>query len=178
MSTSAMNVRIEASDLAEIVQSVFSTMVNLEINPCFDSWSPDGNRITSTVHLAGDWNGVILLECERRQACAFAARFLSIDAPQAVDDTVRDVLGELANMIGGNLKCVIGRGMTLSMPSVVDGGDYRMRFCRAELMVQCAFDSAEGVFWVSILAEPEKQYESPQLRKGIASSSCSIRRSE
>lgn len=178
MSTSAMNVRIEASDLAEIVQSVFSTMVNLEINPCFDTWSPDRNRITSTVHLAGDWNGVILLECERRQACAFSARFLSIDAPQAVDDTVRDVLGELANMIGGNLKCVIGRGMTLSMPSVVDGGDYRMRFCRAELMVECAFDSVEGIFWVSILTEPEKQYESPQLRKGIASSSCSIRRSE
>jgi len=162
MSTSAMNPCIGASDLAQIVQSVFATMVSLEIVSCSEAWSPDGNRVTSAVHLSGDWNGVVLLECERRQACAFAARFLSIDAPDSVDDTVRDVLGELANMIGGNLKCVVARGIALSMPSVVDGGDYRMRFCRAELMLQCAFDSSDGIFWVSILTEPEKPQDHPQ----------------
>jgi len=176
MSTSALNVCIGASDLAEIVQSVFATMVNLEIDPSSEPWSPDGNRLTSAVHLSGDWNGVVLLECDRRQACAFAAHFLSIDVPQAVDDTVRDVLGELANMIGGNLKCVVGHGMTLSMPSVVEGGDYRMTFCRAELMVQCAFDSADGTFWVSILSEPAKRPVAPQpgAGDGVNSSSYSI----
>jgi chemotaxis protein CheX len=163
MSTSAMNVCIGVSDLVQIVQSVFSAMVGLEITPSSEPWSPDGNRLTSAVHLSGDWNGVVLLECERHQACAFTARFLSIDTPDVVDDTVRDVLGELANMIGGNLKCVVTQGIALSMPSVVDGGDYRMRFCRAELMLQCAFDSADGVFWVSILTEPEKPLDVPQL---------------
>ncbi len=162
MSVSAMNVCIEVSDLVQIVQSVFSTMIGLEIAPCSDPWSPDGNRLTAAVHLSGDWNGVVLLECERRQACAFAARFLSIETPDTVDDTVRDVLGEVANMIGGNLKCVVTRGISLSMPSVVDGGDYRMRFCRAELLLQCAFDSADGVFWVIILTEPEKQPDALQ----------------
>ncbi len=157
MSASAMKVCIEVSDLVQIVQSVFSTMIGLEIVPSSDPWSPDGNRLTAAVHLSGDWNGVVLLECDRRQACAFAARFLSIDLPDTVDDTVRDVLGEVANMIGGNLKCVVTRGISLSMPSVVDGGDYRVRFCRAELMLQCAFDSPDGFFWVTILTEPEKE---------------------
>jgi chemotaxis protein CheX len=170
MSASALNVCIELTDLVQIVQSVFSTMIGLEIAPCSEPWLPDGNRLTSAVHLSGDdWNGVVLLECERHQACAFAARFLSIDTPDAVDDIVRDVLGELANMIGGNLKCVLTRGIALSMPSVVDGGDYRMRFCRAQLMLQCAFDSADGVFWVSILTEPEKN---PRMR--CSSESCAI----
>jgi len=87
---------------------------------------------------------------------------------------VRDVLGELANMIGGNLKCVVTRGITLSMPSVVDGGDYRMRFCRAKLLLQCAFDSSDGVFWVSVLTEPAKQPDSPRIGHGVRSSSGSF----
>ena len=66
--------------------------------------------MTSAVQLTGEWNGAVLLECDRGQACRFAARFLSIDLPDAVDDVVRDVLGELANMIGGNLKCVLSAG--------------------------------------------------------------------
>ena len=72
-----------------------------------------------------------MLECDRQQACAFAGRFLSMEPPETVDDVVRDVLGELANMIGGNLKCVLAGGLRLSMPSVVDGTDYSLRVCRA-----------------------------------------------
>jgi CheY-specific phosphatase CheX len=69
-----------------------------------------------------------------------------------VDDVVRDVLGEMANMIGGNLKCVLTRGIRLSMPSVVDGSDYCMRVCGAVVRERLALRCAEGVFWVTVLA--------------------------
>jgi hypothetical protein len=62
------------------------------------------------------------------------------------------VLGELANMIGGNLKCVLTRGIRLSMPSVVDGSDYSLRVCGAEIRERLAFGCAEGPFWVTVLA--------------------------
>jgi chemotaxis protein CheX len=75
-----------------------------------DALVPGADRLTSAVHLAGDWNGAVLLECDRRQACRFAGRFLSMDPSDTVDDVVRDVLGELANMIGGNLKCMCWAG--------------------------------------------------------------------
>ncbi len=65
---------------------------------------------------------------------------------------VRDVLGELANMIGGNMKCVLTSGIRLSMPSVVDGGDYSLRICGAEVRERIAFQCAEGTFWVTVLA--------------------------
>ena len=64
---------------------------------------------------------------------------------------MRDVLGELANMIGGNLKCVLTRGIRLSMPSVVDGSDYSLRVCGAEVRERLAFQCAEGLFWVTVL---------------------------
>jgi chemotaxis protein CheX len=68
-----------------------------------------------------------------------------------VDDVVRDVLGELTNMIGGNLKCVLTRGIKLSMPAVVDGSDYALRICGAEIRQRLAFQCAEGQFWVMTL---------------------------
>jgi len=149
-------IQIHADELAEIVGSVFGTMLNLEVCRYDQPWSPNRDRLTSAVHLTGDWCGAVLLECTRTQACRFASLFLSggetaAESSAILDDVVRDVLGELANMIGGNLKCVLTRGTHLSMPSVIDG-DYSLRVCGAEIRERVAFRSAEGVFWVTTLA--------------------------
>src|SRR5690348_16504260 len=126
-------VRLLPSELEQIVEAVFAAMLGLKLEECGTPWFPSTDRLSSAVHLSGDWNGTVLVECDACQACRFAGRFLSMDPPEAVDDVVRDVMGELANMIGGNLKCVLTAGIRLSMPSVVDGGDYSLRVCGAEV---------------------------------------------
>lgn len=150
------SIEIQLGELAQIVQYVFQTMVCLEVSESNQSWSTGGDRLTATIHLAGDWKGALALECGRKQACAFAARFLSMDPPAVVDDIVRDVLGELANMIGGNLKCVLAGGLKLSMPSVVDGTDLSLRVCRAGIRERLVFECVEGVFSVAVLREERK----------------------
>ena len=94
---SAMNVEILPSELAQIVDSVFEAMMGLEASACGSQWFGGEDRINAAVHLTGDWNGVVLVECNGEQACRFAGRFLSIDPPETVDDVVRDVLGELVH---------------------------------------------------------------------------------
>ena len=148
---SELSIEILPSELAQIVESVFGTMMGLEAGECGEPWFPSGDRLTAAVHFAGDWNGAVLVECDREQACRFAGRFLSMDPPDTVDDVVRDVLGELANIIGGNLKCVLTRGIRLSMPSVVDGSDYSLRVCGAEVRERLSFQCAEGLFWITVL---------------------------
>ena len=149
-----LSIEIRPSELAQIVESVFGTMLNLEVSPCEARRFSRGDRLTAAVHLAGTWNGAVLLECDRRQACRFAGRFLSLDPPGKVDEVVRHVLGELANMIGGNLKCVLPRGMRLSTPTVMDGSDYG---CGApdrgsEVLERLVFECAEGLFRITVLA--------------------------
>jgi chemotaxis protein CheX len=146
-----MTAGILPDELAQIVKTVFRTMVSLEVDECGTLWFPSGDRLTSVVHLTGDWKGAVLLECDWIVACRFARRFLSLDPPDMVDDLVRDVLGELANMIGGNLKCVLTQGIQLSMPSVVDGSGYALRVCGAEIQNQFAFQAVDGPFWITIL---------------------------
>jgi len=147
-----VSVELVPGELIQIVASVFATMLNMETAESTAPWFPSGDRLIAAVHLTGDWNGAVLIECDRDQACRFAGRFLSEDPPAVVDDVVRDAFGELANMIGGNLKCVLTSGIRISMPSVVDGGDYSLRICGAEVRERIGFQCVEGPFWVTVLA--------------------------
>ena len=149
--TAESSVQIQPGDVAQIVKSVFETMLNLETGENGEPWSPGEDRVSAMVHLAGDWNGAVLIECSRGQACKFAGRFLSTEPPATFDDDVRDVLGELANMIGGNLKSMLTRGIRLSMPWVVDGSSSAVRFCGSALSERLAFDCEDGTFWTTVV---------------------------
>jgi chemotaxis protein CheX len=152
----ASNIEVHLCELVQIVQDVFGTMVRLEVSESDQPWCPGCDRLTATINLTGEWNGVLALECCHDQACAFAARFLSMKKPKRVDELVRDVLGELTNMIGGNLKCVLAGGLMLSMPSVVEGADRNLRVCRSGVRERLVFECAEGVFSVAVLREQRK----------------------
>lgn len=147
-----LNVEILPNDLMQVVESVFGTMMNLDVGECGEPWFHSSDRLTSAVHLAGEWNGALLLECTGRQACRFTGRFLGMDAPDRVDDVVRDVLGELANMIGGNLKCVLTQGIRLSLPSVMNGSSDRIADSGASCRARFAFQCDEGVIWITVVA--------------------------
>lgn len=147
-----MQTELSVDMLAQIVTSVFATMMSLEVNPSDDPFDSHGSRLTSSVYLTGGWNGAVFLECSAVQACQFAGLILAMDAPEAVDDDVRDVLGELANMIGGNLKSSMAPQIRLSMPAVMEGNDYEMRVCGSEVLERLGFQSAVGTFWVTVLA--------------------------
>jgi chemotaxis protein CheX len=155
---------ISAEMLVQIVESVFITMMDLEVFPGETPWAPSQEQLTSAVHLSGDWNGVLLLECNRWQARQFAGKFLSVDPPETVTDDVRDVLGELANMIGGNMKCALAAGLSLSMPSVTDGSDYGVRICGPAVQDRLAFQCVEGPFWVTLLAMADGKPMESRLR--------------
>ncbi len=146
-----MQTEIELDMLERIVKSVFITMLDLTVSANQMTHRPDMSRLTSFVQMTGDWNGVVLLECSPRQACLFAGRILSMEPPDIVDDGVCDALGELANVIGGNLKCGMSTGVRLSMPTVLDGRDYDVRMDKSEVRERIAFECSDGYFWVSLL---------------------------
>jgi chemotaxis protein CheX len=140
------------NELARIVEAVFENMIGLEAVRCATPWFPGETRLTAEVDLSGAWNGAVLLECDRSLACEFTRRFLSAAEPPPFNDVVRDMLGELANMIGGNWKCSLARGVHLSTPAVMDGGGTNAAATiAAEVQERLTFQCPHGVFWVTIL---------------------------
>jgi CheY-specific phosphatase CheX len=144
-----------SSELPQIVEAVFGTMLELEAEQSFEAWSPDPNRLTAAVHTAGIWNGAVLLECDGGVASQFAERFLSLHTQESGEDVACDLLQELVNMIGGNLKCVLAQGIRLSTPVVCQGGSYIAQMPSATLQDRMAFKTDGGPFWVTVLnSEP------------------------
>src|SRR5579859_4240461 len=103
---------LHVEELEQVVDSVFITMMGLEVQAraAAAEWPARPCIMTASIHLHGAFEGTILMHYLPAQACEFAGSFLGMPPPVAVDDDVRDVLGELANMIAGNLKCTLGPG--------------------------------------------------------------------
>jgi chemotaxis protein CheX len=151
MPAAPFSLDVYRDDLARVVESVFQTMIDLEVAVSDAPWTPSPDVITAAVHFAGEWRGAVLVECDARLACHFANRLMGIDLPAAIDDDVRDAMGELANMVAGNLKSVLPRGVGLSMPSVVEGSDYTLRVCGAKAVERLTFSSPLGAFRITLI---------------------------
>ena len=117
-------------NIVQVVDMVFQTMLDLKIKPYPMPWTRSLTMVTAAVYFVGNWYGAILLECTPQQACQFAQLLLSIDPHDTVNEDVRNAVGELANMLAGNLKSVLPPGVGLSMPSVVEGSDYSLQDVR------------------------------------------------
>ena len=137
--------------VGHVVDSIFSTMLDLPVRALGIGSPALQDKLTSSVYLEGTWNGGVSLILSRAHACRLASRFLGVDPPEDVDDDVRDAIGELANMIGGNLKSRLGPEMRLSLPSVIDGTEYEVRLCSSEVRDHLRFESKDGEFWVCIV---------------------------
>lgn len=139
----------------QIVGHVFQTMMELEVKAVDAPFSAAGEQITAAISLAGTWKGAVLVQCGLKEAFLFTSRMVGIDPPTALNDDVRDALGELANMVGGNLKSVLPAGVGLSLPTVVWGNDYTMQICRAGKAHRWAFEGPEVKFAVTLVEVPD-----------------------
>ena len=115
--------------------------------------------LTAAVYLTGEWTGAVMHSCGAapRPASSPAHSWGCPRPMTLVDDDVRDVMGELANMIAGNLKCTLAPGIRVSMPSVTDGPGYSLRVCGAHVVFAADSASDAGPFWVSLIDAGEAQ---------------------
>jgi len=142
---------LHREDLEAVVGSVFATMMGLDIWPCEAPCPASAGMLTAAVYLTGEWTGAACIHVQPEQACGFTGHFLGMPTPEAICDDVRDVMGELANMIAGNLKCTLTPGIRVSIPSVTDGPSYSLRVCGAHVVCRAGFNTGSGPFWISLI---------------------------
>jgi hypothetical protein len=79
---------------------------------------PD-DALSSWVEIVGPWNGAVVLTCGRATAEQLSRCLLAEHAPPVLDaEDVEDALGELANVVGGNVKAVLPGPSVLGLPEV------------------------------------------------------------
>jgi chemotaxis protein CheX len=79
---------------------------------------PD-DAVSSWVEVVGPWTGSVVLTASRSTAEQLARCLLKEHAPPVLDDEdIEDALGELANVVGGNVKGVLPGPSVLGLPEI------------------------------------------------------------
>jgi len=130
----SVEVVVKESDLAEMVEQVWISYLDPEgLNPLIttgDDAQP--SDVHSSVSISGSWTGHIVYASSTAAAKRAAAAFLAVEVDEVSPDDIADVLGELANIVGGNVKAMLPAGAMLSLPQVVMAPESATRYPSAE----------------------------------------------
>jgi chemotaxis protein CheX len=115
-------------DLRVIAEQVWSSYLDTDgSSPLVPEPAPNQKvDVTASVSVTGAWMGHVLVSCSDGASRNVAAALLGIEFDEVTDDDVADALGELANIIGGNVKSLLPEPCALSLPHVhVEGASGR-----------------------------------------------------
>jgi chemotaxis protein CheX len=121
--------------------------------------SASQRQMAAYVHIAGAWHGTITLQCPGELSTRVAGAMFGIDPGEVSLRDELDSLGELANMIGGNVKSLLPGPSHLSLPTVIDGVSYLARVPGSKVYGRYHFD-CEGWPLVVGLFEREERASS------------------
>ena len=130
----SVEVEVNENDLAEMVEQVWMSYLDPEgINPLIPNYDENQpTEVHSSVSISGSWSGHVVYACSTVAARRAAAAFLAMGADEVSEEDMSDVLGELANIIGGNVKAMLPPGAFLSLPQVVMAPATATRYPNAE----------------------------------------------
>jgi len=141
-----------SEDIASIVGSVFEATFGLVVERVDPAATKTEPMSSSLIGIAGSWDGAVIIECTPALAVSLAAIMFGVTERELAVDQLEDTLGELVNMIGGNFKALLPPPCTLSLPTVVEGKDYRVRVPGATIVRDLHF-AIEGGFMRVLIAE-------------------------
>jgi chemotaxis protein CheX len=129
-----VDVVVSEDDLAEMVEQVWVSYVDPQgvspLIPTDDENQP--SEVHSSVSITGSWNGVVVYASSTTAAKRAAAAFLAMGEDEVSAEDLSDVLGELANIIGGNVKAMLPAGALLSLPQVVLASESASKYPSAQ----------------------------------------------
>ena len=145
---------VPAGEVHNIVAEIWESMLGLPVGVgSDDNPSGTGREVCAAVQITGAWDGAVIIECDEVAAAAFTRAMLGLEDEDPTESDVHDVMGELANMAGGNVKAMVGDDTRLSLPTVVVGERLDLSVPGATKVVSSNF-VADGVpFSVVVMAK-------------------------
>jgi chemotaxis protein CheX len=111
------------ADLATIAEQIWSSYLDPEgIDPLVPVPAPKQLiEVSASVSVTGAWRGHVVLSCSQNAAKSAAAALLDVEFDKVTGADIADALGELANIVGGNVKSLLPEPCALSLPHVLLG---------------------------------------------------------
>ena len=144
---------VNTSDLTSVTQAVWSTVLGHELDvdnsAGFHLMRPTPT-LASVVQISGAWNGAVIVHCTTSLARRATEIMLGIAEGAASAEDIADALGEIANMIGGNIKSLVLEPSHLSLPAVSEGTDYGVTIPESQPVCERGFSDGREFLMVLV----------------------------
>jgi len=85
-----------------------------------------GRSVTACIQITGAWVGAVVLTVSEELSKQITATLFDIEHSEVGHDDLMDAMGEMVNVVSGNLKALLPAPSALSLPTVTNGGDYML----------------------------------------------------
>lgn len=110
---------LDEETLTQVTSDIFTTMLGLPMYPVYEGLV-EHTPLTAHVRISGEWNATVEIATTPNVATLIAAHMFSLAPLSIQTEDLYDALGEVANMVGGNVKGIVNGELDLSLPSVVE----------------------------------------------------------
>ncbi|MBI5864421.1 MAG: chemotaxis protein CheX [Planctomycetes bacterium] len=152
-----MNVKY-INPFIESLCSVFQTMLSvsprrdkIRVPNAPENLENTGRVLTSIVGISGAASGVVALRFPVDTALKLTERFLGANFSDVNNENI-DAISELANMVAGSAKAKfeLDPAPQLSLPSVIEGRGYRVRYPAKAAWLEVPFSTDAGDFVMEV----------------------------
>lgn len=109
---------LSSDQLREVTSEVWCSLTAESPPEPTAASAEDECLVTGCVTVSGAWEGAISVGCSSALARRLTGVVFETDPDVATTDELADAIGELANMIGGNIKGLMPGPSQLSLPAV------------------------------------------------------------
>jgi chemotaxis protein CheX len=136
--------------IRDITESIFSSVLGLSIYETDAARLATGvSTLGGRVRITGAFEGSVALHCS--DGLARRAASIMFATPDAGPEDAQEVIAELANMAGGNIKALMAEPSELSLPAVAEGTDLVDRVPGSRLVTAVSFECSGEPLVVSLL---------------------------
>lgn len=144
-------------EISQFVTDIWSTFLSREVSPTDKPFTPKGkdNTLAGCVQITGEWQGTITLYAPKEIGKMVAATIYGLDETEVDNQQIQDVIGEITNILAGNIKSLFPPPCSLSLPSVAVT-DYNLHHPGSQTLTAVNFDCEGLPFLVVLLQENTK----------------------
>jgi len=145
----------DPQNLDASVQEVFRLMLGIECKREAGPVVVERESATAVVGFGGMLSGACVFRSGAKTALKIAAQMTGMEF-DAIDDTVKDGIGEICNMLAGAWKGKVpelAANCGLSVPAVITGRDYRLHVQAPEFQLHHIYRFGDHAFEVTIICD-------------------------
>lgn len=141
------------SEITEITESIWQSVLGVPAHRGASLGTTPGHThfLSGGLSITGTWRGVVVVQCPHALGKIIAARMLELRDAEVTEEDIRDAMGELTNMTGGNIKALLPGPSYLGLPVVVDGKHHMISVPDSHMVTQLTFECGGYPMVVSVV---------------------------